>query len=148
MYEFILVVHNILRWVVLILGILAVVTAFIGWFGKKEWTPRDRKIGSFFGMGMDIQLLLGLILYIFFSPFALSALLNQGMSYVMQQAEYRFFAVEHIFYMVVAVVFAHLGSILAKKAPASAGKFKRAAIFYTLSLLTILAGIPWWRSLI
>jgi hypothetical protein len=147
MYEFLLIIHNIMRWAALILGIIAAVLAFMGWFGKKEWTKRDKNTGSFFTMAMDIQFLLGLILYLFYSPYALSALLSQGMSYVMGQSEFRFYALEHVFYMILALVFAHLGSILAKKAPQAAGKFKRAAILYSLSLLFILLAIPWDRPL-
>ncbi len=148
MYEVALLIHNVFRWIALILGIVATVLAFIGWFGKKEWTARDKMLGTYYTMFLDIQLLLGLILYFFYSPFAFSALLNQGMSYVMGQSEYRFFAVEHLFFMILALVFAHLGSILSKKAPEAVGKFKRAAIFYGLSLLFILIAIPWWRPLL
>jgi len=67
MYPFILGLHNLFRWVALVLAIVATVGAFLGWFGKRQWSERDRKIGSFFGMAMDIQLLLGLILYFVYS---------------------------------------------------------------------------------
>jgi uncharacterized membrane protein YphA (DoxX/SURF4 family) len=146
MYEVALLIHNVFRWIALILGIVATVYAFIGWFGKRKWMERDRMLGTYYTMFLDIQLLLGLILY-FYSPFAFNALRNQGMSYVMGQSEYRFFAVEHLLFMILALVFAHLGSILSKKAPEAVGKFKRAAIFYGLSLLFILIAIPWDRPL-
>jgi hypothetical protein len=136
--------HNIVRWVALILAILATVTAFLGWFGKRQWTERDRKIGSFFGIAMDIQILLGLILY-FTSPLTRTALADFGAA--MGVKDLRFFAIEHVFYMVLAVVFAHLGSILARRASDSKAKFQRAAIFFGLSLLLILLGIPWMRPL-
>jgi hypothetical protein len=151
MYEFLLISHNFLRWLVLILALLAVITAFIGWFGKREWSETDRKIGTFYTIGMDIQLLLGLLLYFFYSPYGLDAIRNLGFSGLMSSdvpRDFSFFGMEHIFIMVVAVVFAHLGSILARKAADSNGKFKRAAIFFSLSLLTLVVGIPWWRPLI
>ena len=146
MYPFILGLHNLFRWVALILAIVATVGAFLGWFGKRQWSERDRKIGSFFGMAMDIQLLLGLILYFAYSPITRQALADFGAA--MGVKDLRFFGVEHVFYMVLAVVFAHLGSILARKAPESKAKFQRAAIFFGLSLLLMLLGIPWTRSLI
>ena len=40
MYEFILELHNIFRWIVLLLALIAVITAFIGGIGKREWTKR------------------------------------------------------------------------------------------------------------
>jgi uncharacterized membrane protein YphA (DoxX/SURF4 family) len=146
LYSFFLALHNIIRWAALILAILATVTAFLGWFGKRQWSERDRKIGSFFGIAMDIQLLLGLILYFVYSPITRTALADFGSA--MGVKDLRFFAVEHAFYMILAVVFAHLGSILARRAPDSKAKFQRAAIFFGLSLLLILLGIPWTRPLI
>lgn len=148
MYEFILGVHNILRWVTLILGFLAVLRAFIGWFGKHAWIPADPKIGRFFTSAIDIQLLVGLLLYIFFSPFTLQAIRNFGFGTIMEQVDYRFFAVEHLFYMLLAVVFAHLGSALPKKVDRPVDKHRRAAIWFGLALLLILIGIPWFRPLL
>jgi hypothetical protein len=146
MYPFILATHNIVRWIALILAIVATVGAFLGWFGKRQWSERDRKIGSYFGIAMDIQLLLGLLLYFVFSPLTRTALADFGAA--MAVNDLRFFAMEHAFYMILAVVFAHLGSILARRAPESKAKFQRAAIFFGLSLLLILLGMPWMRPFI
>jgi hypothetical protein len=148
MYTFFVAVHNILRWVVVILGIFAVVRSLRGWFGKKEWAKTDRKIGILFTSSIDLQLLLGVVLYFVFSNWALKAILDKGMAFVMEEAEYRFFAIEHAFYMIMAVVFAHLGSALPKKVDDSQSKFKRAAIWFGLALVLILAGIPWGRPLV
>jgi len=148
MYEFILAVHNIIRWVALVLGFLAVLRAFIGWFGKHAWIPADPKIGMFFTSTIDIQLLLGLVLYIFFSPFALQAIRSLGFSAVMSQPDYRFFALEHAFYMLLAVVFAHLGNALPKKVEHAVDKHRRAAIWFGLAFLVILLGMPWLRPLL
>lgn len=146
MYPFILAVHNIVRWVALILAILAVVRAFLGWFGKREWTDRDRKIGIFFTSAMDIQLLLGLLLYFVFSPLTTSALRDFGAA--MGIDNQRFFAVEHAVFMVLAVVFAHLGSAFSKRATDPMKKHRIAAIWFGLSLIIILLGMPWMRPLL
>ena len=147
MYLTILAIHNIVRWIILILGVLAVVRALIGWFGKQAWIPADRKIGSFFATGLDIQMLLGLILYFAFSPYGLKAFQNADFGTVMAQSELRFFAVEHILLMVLAVVFAHLGTILPRKAEKPNQKHRLAAIWLGLALLLILLGMPWARPL-
>ena len=42
MYTFVLATHNIVRWLVLIVGVIAVVMAFVGWFGKKSWGSGPR----------------------------------------------------------------------------------------------------------
>jgi hypothetical protein len=146
MYPFILGLHNLIRWVAFILAIVATATAFLGWFGKRQWSERDRKIGSFYGIAMDVQLLLGLILYFALSPLTRTALMDMGTA--MGVADLRFFAIEHFLYMFLAVVFAHLGSIVARRASDSKAKFQRAAIFFGLSLLLILLGMPWMRPLL
>lgn len=145
MYSVVLSLHNIMRWVVVFVGIFAVVRAFRGWFKAYPWLPADRKAGMFFGMSIDIQLLLGLLLYFVYSPITKSAFQDIGAA--MQVADVRYFAVEHVFYMVVAVVFAHLGSILPRKVEGDVPKHKRAALFFAVALLAVLFGIPWARPL-
>ncbi len=145
MYAIFLGLHNLIRWVALIAGIVAVVTAFLGWFGKREWSRRDRMLGMIFGMSMDIQVLLGLILYFVFSPLTKAALSDFGAA--MKVTDLRFFAVEHVFFMVVALVFSHLGSVLARKAQSSKQKYQRAAIFFTIAVLAVILGMPWARPL-
>ena len=145
MYSAVLSIHNIIRWIALILGILAAVRAYLGWFGNREWNVKDRKIGSYFTIAMDIQLVLGLLLYIFLSPTTRTALQNFGAA--MQIGDLRFFVLEHPFFMVVAVIFAHLGSILSRKAAQPKAKFRRAAIWFNLSVLAVILGTPWTSRL-
>ena len=146
MYAFVLGVHNIVRWVVLIAGILAVGRALIGWFSKKEWTKQDRLLGVVFTSSVDIQLLFGILLYFVLSPITKGVFSDFGAA--MGIKDMRFFAVEHVFYMVLALIFAHLGSALPKKVDDAVSKHKRAAIWFSLAVLIILVGIPWWRPLL
>lgn len=145
MYSVVLALHNIIRWVALILAIVAVVRSFLGWFGRREWSARDRKLGAYFGMAMDVQMLLGLLLYFVLSPMMRSALADFGSA--MSVSDVRFFAMEHALSMFLAVVFAHMGSVFARKAESSPAKFQRAAIFYALALLLIFMAMPWMRPL-
>ncbi len=146
MYAFILAVHNILRWVVLILLILALVMAFWGWFGRREWTSTDRKVGMFYSVSLDVQLLLGLILYFVLSPITKLAFGDFGAA--LANTDLRFFVFEHMLMMVLAVVFAHVGVAAAKRADESIQKHRRTAIWFGLSLLAILLGMPWFRPLL
>ena len=145
LYPIVLALHNIVRWIVVIFAVLALVRAYRGWLGKRPWTDQDRRAGVFFGSAMDTQLLLGLLLYVLLSPITKAALANIGA--VMGDAGMRFFAVEHLFYMFLAVVFAHLGSMFARRGSDSTVKHRVAAIWYTLSILAVLLGIPWTRPL-
>ena len=147
-YSIVLSIHNLVRWVALILGILAVVRMYIGWFRKLPWIPADKKIGSYYTIALDIQFLLGLILFLFLSPFGLQAYLKFGAGYVMQQADFRFFGFEHVLYMVLAIVLGHLGSVFSRRAEKPLDKHRRGAIFYTLSVLLLLLGMPWGRPVL
>jgi len=145
MYPVVLAVHSILRWVVLLFGIWALYRSYRGWLGKLPWSGTDRKAGVFFSSAIDTQVLLGLILYFFLSPITRSAFADFGA--VMSDPGARFFAFEHIFYMLLSMVFAHVGSALAKRAPEDNARHRRAAVWYTLAMLVIVLGMPWMRSL-
>jgi len=146
MYEIILAIHNIIRWIALLLLVVVVVRSFIGWFSKREWSETDRKLGKFTTITLDVQLLLGLLLYIFFSSTTKAAFQDFGAA--MQVNDLRYFAVDHALLMLLAFFFAHLGSALPKRVENSNVKFRRAAIWFTLALLLILAGMPWARPLL
>ena len=146
MYNFILAVHNILRWIVLVLLIIALVRAYWGWFGKREWDPTDTRVGRFYSISLDIQFLLGLILYFFLSDLTKIVLSNFGAA--MSAREPRFFGVEHVFFMILAVILAHVGVAAAKRAEEAVIKHRRSAIWFSLSLIAILLGMPWFRPLL
>jgi hypothetical protein len=55
----------------------------------------------------------------------------------------RYWAVEHILLMIVAVFLVHAGRATSKRAQAAAQKHRRAAIFFGLATLAILVAIPW-----
>lgn len=145
MYTGLLHTHNMFRWLVLIALVLAVLFALIGWLGKKEWSKKDRITGLVLTIFMDIQFLIGLILYAFVSPFTKAAFADFGAA--MKNADLRFYAVEHILLMVIALAFVHIGKAKSKKAVESLKKHRAAAIWYGLALLLVLAGIPWNRAL-
>jgi uncharacterized membrane protein len=145
MYTGLLHTHNMFRWLVLIALVLALIFAFIGWAGKKEWTKRDKITGLVLTIFMDIQFLVGLILYAFVSPFTKAAFADFGAA--MKNAELRFYAVEHILIMVIALVFVHIGKSKSKKLQEHWKKHRAAAIWFGLALVLVLVGIPWDRAL-
>lgn len=137
-------IHNVLRWAVLLAAVAAIGGAWHGVFKKRDWTKGDRIRTVVYVATMHLQLLLGLILYVQ-SPLVQQAFEDPGAA--MGVRELRFFFVEHISLMIIAVVVVQLGSILAKRAEEDAKKHKRSAIAFTLGLVLILAAMPWWRPL-
>lgn len=146
MYNFILALHNIFRWVVVITALYALLRSFSGFLGNNPWTNADRKAGMFFSMSMDVQFLVGLVLYFIFSPLSKQFLANVGDA--MSNSELRFFGMEHVLLMLVAVVLAHIGNAAGKKDIPDKGKFKRTALFVTLAVIVLVLGIPWGRPLL
>lgn len=144
MYTGILHLHNLLRYVIVILLILAVVKSFISWFGKKEYTATDKKISLFLLIAAHLQLVIGLGLY-FISPVVKAALADFGAS--MQNAELRFWGVEHILSMIIGIAIITLGRIMAKKASTDVAMHRRQAVYFLLAMILIFSAIPWpWSA--
>lgn len=146
MYEITLAIHNLLRWIVLIAAIVAVSSAAAGWTGRRPWTTASAGPGRVYTIALDLQFLLGIALYGMLSPVTKAAFADFGAA--MAQRDLRFFAVEHALLMVLAIVAAHVGKVLAQKAATDVARYRRAALWYGLSLLLLLAGMPWWRPLL
>ena len=140
-YAMVLTIHSLVRWVVVIAGIAAVIMAYAGWFGNRRWTSSTVRLNMLFTTFLDLNVLLGFFLYFILSPLTRGALQNMGDA--MKDSNVRFFTVEHLLIMLVAVVVAHIGSSRAKKAADDKGKFKQAAIFFTIAMILIFLGIPW-----
>lgn len=138
MYTATLTVHSWLRWAVLIAGLIAVVRTATA--GGRPWTPADDRAIRWFTLVLDVQVLLGLLLYFVLSPFTREAL--SGFGAAMKNSGLRFWAVEHTFGMIVGVALAHIGAVKVRKA-SSLRKHRTAAIFCGLALLAILVSIPW-----
>jgi hypothetical protein len=141
MYALVLILHSVIRWVVLLTGVVAVIRAITGWRTGRPWTLADDRSGSRFMMALDLQVLLGLILYFALSPITVAALRDFGGA--MSDSAIRFWAVEHIFGMLSAMVLAHVGRARIRRVGNDARRHKVAAIFFTLALVAILASIPW-----
>jgi hypothetical protein len=136
-----LILHSLLRWAVLAFGLLAIVRALQGWFGARPWTSLDDRAGKYFVMAIDVQTLVGLVLYGGLSPITRAAFTDMGAA--MKDALLRFYAVEHLSLMLVGLALVHVGRVRARKAPTDAARHRTAAIFFGLALLVILAAIPW-----
>ena len=145
MYTGLLHLHNMLRWLVLLSAVIAIVSAYSGWFRKKTWEKRDKVWGLLFTIFIDLQLLVGIALYAIYSPTVKIAFKDFGAA--MKNSDLRFYAVEHILMMFIAIAVIHIGRSKSKKAGIPIKQHRAAAIFYTIGLILILAAIPWDRAL-
>jgi hypothetical protein len=145
LYILFLTLHNLARWVVVGVAVWTLVRAFRGWSGKRAWEKSDDRAGMLFTSMMDTQLLLGLILYFFFSPATPQVAAN--FSAAMSSPFTRFFGFEHVLMMVLAAVVAHVGRVMARKGKTDLAKHRAAALWFSVTVLIILAAIPWpWMA--
>jgi hypothetical protein len=141
LYNVFVTLHSVLRWLIVLIALFAIIRAATGISFKRGWMQMDNRAGLWFTSLLDLQVLVGAILYFFLSPTTAIVLRNFGAA--MGDPATRFFGIEHILGMLVAVVVAHVGRSLVRKAPAPMQKHRRAAISIGLTLLIVLAAIPW-----
>lgn len=137
MYNLFLILHSWLRWVAIAAGVGATAAAT----GASQSGSSGQRAGLFFMIAMDLQMLIGLLLYVFLSPNTAAIFRDFGAA--MRDPVARFWAVEHITMMILAVVLAHVGRVLARKAKTPGSARLRQLICFALSTLLMIAGTPW-----
>lgn len=144
MYAALLHTHNVSRWLVLLAAAVALVVLVRGLVARRPWDRAARVSSLAFVSLMDLQLVLGLLLY-FVSPLVRGGLGDMGAA--MADTQLRFFVVEHLAIMLVAVVFAHVGAVTARRAIDDRQRYARSALWFALSTAAVVFAIPWWRPL-
>lgn len=143
MYQIFLHAHSGFRWLALLLAVIVAIKSLIGLFGNGKYGKLDNILAAALVGTMHLQLLLGIVLYAGLSPITQQAFQDFGAA--MKDPNLRFWAVEHLTIMLLAVAGAQVGRTLSKKATDDAVKFRHQAIFFTVSLILMLIGIPWSR---
>ncbi len=139
MYDLLKSLHSFLPYVLLTALVIAIIIFFTKKAGGKEFNAADKRLALITLILAHLQLVFGLLLY-FISPVVKAALQSGA---VMADAANRFWAVEHIATMLIAIVLITVGYSRAKRKTASGAKFKTLAIFYLLGLILALLRIPW-----
>ncbi len=128
--------HSANRYILLALILIVLITSFTKWKGNKEYSKQDDKLNLMTFIITHIQLLLGFILYFAkgwhnFTPST------------MKVAALRFFSVEHMIGMLIAIVLITVARIKGKKIVEAAKRHKLTFIYYAIALVIIFASIPW-----
>jgi hypothetical protein len=140
MYTLVLTLHSWLRWLAIVAGIAATVTA------ASDRSPAGGRSradlwGLIFMMVLDIQMLLGLLLYLVLSDITKTAMQNFGAA--MRVPVTRFFAVEHVTLTIAAVILVHVGKVMARRATSTDARRMRMLLCFGLATALILLAIPW-----
>ncbi|MET0392530.1 MAG: hypothetical protein ABW019_05290 [Chitinophagaceae bacterium] len=139
-YNFLVHLHSIGRWIILLLLLIAIFNSLVA--GRRPWIRTDARTGSILTIFADIMFLVGVALW-YFGPKGYKIIESVGMKAVMKEPVYRFFAIEHITMMLIAIILIHVGKVQGKKAISDKAKHRRTVIFYLLALIIILISIPW-----
>ena len=147
MYTSVQFIHSWWAYLTLFMVLIATLNSLVGFFGNKEYQPRDFRLSLFALIVTHIQFLIGLLLF-FVSPSGMKSISDNGMGAIMKDSNLRLYAVEHPMVMILTIVFITIGYSKHKKKLVSKPKFKVLAIFYTIALVFILSRIPWqqWFS--
>jgi uncharacterized membrane protein len=135
--------HSLLRWLILFLLIVNIFRSYIGTEGS-PYTNKDKSWNLRLLIVAHINILIGLYEYFFSPRHGLLAYLKvNSFKEIMQDSEMRFWAVEHITGMIIAIVIITISRSFAKKDMEGIKKHKKLGLFYIIALLIILLSIPW-----
>lgn len=141
MYQFTLVIHSVLRWLIIVLLIVNITRSFL--HNNNLYSLKDRSWNLRLLIITHITFLIGLYQY-FFGPKGLALIKAYGMSTVMKDKTLRFWAVEHMTGMLIAIVLITMTSNLSKKSiGGDATKHKKLFWFYIIALFVIIVSVPW-----
>jgi hypothetical protein len=125
--------HSLWRWVVLLVVTVALVRGLIGWLRGGEWTGNDRLLALATTITLDIQLVLGLLLY------GTGSYWEAG----------NFVAYIHPLVMIIAIIVVHTTTIMIRRTEPASAKFRTLTIGLFIALFLITAAIPsgsWSRA--
>jgi len=123
--EFILSLHSIVRWLIILVAAIAAVRFMIGWRGGQTFSAIDRGLNAGFVGLIDLQVLLGLIYFLWSG-------LAAGVGFPA-------FRIEHLIIMLLAAVVAHLGTLW--KQAENKIRFRNSLFIIVDTLIIILLGI-------
>lgn len=125
MDTFVKAAHSGWRYLVLLVLLLALIKYLVGWLGKGRWTNLDVILNRFTPIIVDVQWLLGIILYV----------MKQSWTYGPKVAY------EHPTMMTLGLIVAHITSARVRKADGDSSKFMTGFVGYLLAALLIAWGV-------
>ena len=140
MYQTLISLHSIVRWLVLASLIYAIFRAYKGYTSKSVFNKTDNAVRHWTATIAHIQLTIGIILY---SQSPVVKYLWSNFKQAIQNKDAGFFGLVHISLMLTAIVLITVGSALSKRSKNEKEKFKTMLIWLSISLIVIIIAIPW-----
>ncbi|SMC89573.1 hypothetical protein [Pedobacter africanus] len=140
MYQILLPLHSLVRWLVVVSLLFAIFRAYRGKFRKQDFSAFDNTLMLIAVKILQVQFCIGVILY-FISPIVRYFLNNFKTGVHLR--EIRFFGMEHITMMTIAVFIISIASEKVSKTQDARQKYRIMALWFTIGLIVILSSIPW-----
>ncbi|HKI44479.1 MAG TPA: hypothetical protein VKA08_04000 [Balneolales bacterium] len=132
-----LYLHSALRYLLIVLLAWSLYTAVLGLTKRKEYTTCVSRIHLSTRILLNVQMIIGLILYFAIGYFHLLDKLGNI------SGKARFFTIVHITGMIIGISLVNVGYHLAAKSESDERKYQRITVFYGIGFLVIFMMIPW-----
>ncbi|MEZ4867669.1 MAG: hypothetical protein R3C14_40460 [Caldilineaceae bacterium] len=123
---FLLHFHSGWRYLVILVLVAAIIKFLIGWLAKQHWSQLDQILGAATPIMIDIQWLLGLILWV----------LQQRWNGAVPLASW-----EHPFTMTLVLAISHVGWSRVKKSPNDRDKYRIGTVSFVIAGLLLGLGV-------
>jgi hypothetical protein len=127
--------HSLLRWFALVAIVIAIAKSFKGMTTGSSFGKSDNRWSLLTLIAFHLQLVLGLVIY-----FLGNWHLQLGN---MADKVARFYSLEHLVAMLIAITLVTLGRVRSKKAKAPKVKHRRVFVNFLIALIIVLLNIPW-----
>jgi hypothetical protein len=139
-YRILLDAHSYCRWIVVAAALVALAGSVATWMGRRAWSPSNERWAKLFLGALDLQLTIGVVLWLGFSPFWKGMMSRPHDA--MKNHLVRFWSVEHTTLMLLAVVVAHVGRVMSKRRE-PARRAQTFALTLFVWFVLVLLVFPW-----
>lgn len=140
LYNIFLIIHSWNRWIILLSGFVLLLALIFSLSRSTKYNAASKALATTFLSSLHIQLLIGIILYVFLSPFTQAAFNDFGNA--MKNSGLRYWAIEHTVLNVIGIVLAQIGYSISKRRVNDKAKQKTLLIWMGIAFLIILIAIP------
>jgi hypothetical protein len=145
-YELLLISHSFTRWWLLACSLLTSGYALVRALSRRGWSAGDQRVARVFVASVDLQVLLGLSLYLAASPLARAARAlwsARGWGALWADPRLRFFGIIHPTLMLLGAFVAHASWVGVRRTEDARARRRRLAAGAALALALFLAAVPW-----
>ncbi|NAS13714.1 hypothetical protein [Poritiphilus flavus] len=140
MYQSLIIIHSVTRWLVLLSLVYAIYRAYRGYFKNLTFSKVDNSIRHWTATFAHIQLMIGILLY---TQSPIIKYFWNNLDAAISSLDTTFFGVIHLILMLTAIVVLTIGSAKAKRRSIDKEKFRIMLVWFSIALIIIFVAIPW-----